>query len=150
MKEIKIIERPDLKSSLRHITETGITAVMWATWVYLLMPIANIILWIMGIRIFYVELVENSGFAKIMHMIYNMGWIVVVVFMSFWLWGYYNLKRYGKMQRRRALRPRHDEKILKDLGISPELHRLMRTQKEIDFQWRIDSINAAEEENRLS
>lgn len=148
MKEIKIIERPDLKSGLRNITEGSITTVMWAAWIYLLMPLINVILWILGVRIFYVELVEKSGFAKIIAMIYNMGWIVVVVFVSLWLWGYYNLKRYGKMQRRKELRPRQDEKILKELGISEELHQMMRTQKEVDFQWRINLINAAEEGNR--
>ncbi|MCE5312940.1 MAG: poly-beta-1,6-N-acetyl-D-glucosamine biosynthesis protein PgaD [Nitrospiraceae bacterium] len=139
-KEIKIIERPDLKSRFRNLTETGITAFMWAAWIYLLMPLANILLWIFGIRIFYIELIEKSGFSKIMDMIYNMGWIAVAVFLSFWLWGYYNLKRYGKMHRRRTLRPRHDEKMLNALGISPELHRMMRMQKEVVFEWRIESM----------
>ncbi|MBN2653863.1 MAG: poly-beta-1,6-N-acetyl-D-glucosamine biosynthesis protein PgaD [Nitrospirae bacterium] len=149
-KEIKIIERPDLKSGIRNVTETGITAFMWAAWIYLLMPVLNILLWIVGIRIFYIELIEKSGFARVLDMIYNIGWIAAVVFISFWLWGYYNLKRYGKLQRRKNLEHRCDQKILESLGISPELHQLMLTQKEIEFQWRIDSINAAEEETRLS
>lgn len=148
MKEIKLIERPDLKSGVRNITEAGITAFMWATWIYLLLPLINIILWILGIRIFYVELIEKAGFSRIVNMFYNIGWIAAAIFISFWLWGYYNLKRYGKLKRRKNIEDRNDQKLLAALGITPEQHQHMRTQKEVDFKWYIDSIDIQEGDNK--
>jgi len=54
MPEIKIIDKPKLKTFLRTITELTFTSVMWGFWIYLFLPLVNVVLWLFGIRYFYI------------------------------------------------------------------------------------------------
>jgi poly-beta-1,6-N-acetyl-D-glucosamine biosynthesis protein PgaD len=102
MKEIKIRDYPGLKSIPRKITEMGFTGVIWAVWAYLLLPVINLIMWILGLSFIHISVVEQVGYIEFIGLMSRMGWIVLTVFLVLRLWGYYNYYRFGKRSRRKS------------------------------------------------
>jgi len=100
MPEIEIIDNPKLKSFLRTVTEAGFTTLMWGGWIYLFLPLLNIILWYFGIRLFYLEVVQTAGYKEFFVLLGRVGWSILIIFAILRLWGFYNLRRFGKRNRR--------------------------------------------------
>lgn len=103
MPEIKIIDKPKLKSLLRNVTELSFTGIMWGLWLYLFLPLLNLVLWLLGIRYFYIEVIEKAGYKELINLLGRLGWIILVVFLILRLWGYYNYRRFGKRDKRKSL-----------------------------------------------
>ena len=95
MSEINIIDNPDLKSFFRNVSEWSFTVLMWGLWIYFFMPIISFILWLIGVRHFYVELIEKGGYLEFLDLIHRLGWTIIVVFAILRLWGYYNYIKFG-------------------------------------------------------
>ena len=131
MGEIEVFDNPRLKSFWRHLTEGGVTTLMWAGWVYLFLPLLNLILWFLGVRIFYAEVVQSTGYHEFLEMMTRVGWAVVVIFVVLRAWGYYNFYRFGRKNRRTQIGANHlKEKMAVFFKISPEGVNLMQTSKE--------------------
>lgn len=139
MAEIEIRDNPKLRSFLRNITESGFTGVMWGIWIYLLLPVINIILWLAGIRYFHITVVEQVGYQEFLDLVRKMGWIVLTIFLVLRLWGYYNYRKFGKKSRRRHNVPVTIEQLAAHYRISVDLVKIYQSKKEIDW-------NIAEEE----
>jgi poly-beta-1,6-N-acetyl-D-glucosamine biosynthesis protein PgaD len=106
-----IINDPELKTPLRRRTEWTVTFVAWAIWVYFVVPLATLILWIVGVRLIVLEqfmLDHMEGLATVM------GWYLVgaiAIGAAFWLWSRYNLWRFGGEDRRRHADPVTDDDL---------------------------------------
>ncbi|MEW6601588.1 MAG: poly-beta-1,6-N-acetyl-D-glucosamine biosynthesis protein PgaD [Nitrospirota bacterium] len=134
MPEIKIRDNPKLRSHLRNITELTFTGFVWGIWVYLLLPIVNIIMWIVGLRLIDQSVIEQLGYQEMLGLIGKMGWIVLIVFLILRLWGFYNYKRFGKRSRRKSSSPVTIGQLAAHFKFSPEQVELMRSQKEIVWE----------------
>ena len=111
MHEIKIIDNPDLKSFFRNMGEWSFTVIMWGLWVYLLLPLLNIIFWLLGVRHFYVEIIEKGGYLEFLNLVERMGWTILIVFVILRLWGFYNYKRFVGLNRRKFPLPTTIEQL---------------------------------------
>lgn len=134
MPEIEIRDNPKLRSFFRNITELTFTGFVWGIWAYLLLPLVNIIMWIVGLRIIERSVVEQLGYAEMLDLIGKMGWIVLVVFLILRLWGLYNYKRFGKRSRRKSSSPVTIEQLAAHFKIPAEQVVQMRSQKEIVWE----------------
>jgi len=133
MAEIEIRDNPKLRSFLRNIAESGFTGVMWGIWIYLLLPVINIILWLGGIRYFHITVIEQIGYQEFLDLVSKMGWIVLTIFLVMRLWGYYNYRNFGKKSRRRGNVPVTIEQLAAHYHISVDLVKIYQSKKEIDW-----------------
>lgn len=131
MPEIEIIDKPKLKSFLRKIAELSFTSLMWGVWLYLFLPLLNLILWLMGIRYFYIEVIELAGYKGLMNLLLKTGWVILGVFLILRLWGYYNYWRFGKKERRKSLPTGTSEKMAEYFQVSPEQIQDIQSSKEV-------------------
>jgi len=134
MAEIEIRDNPNLRSFLRNITEAGFTGIMWGLWIYMILPVINIVLWILGIRYFHISIIEQAGYKELLNLIGKMGWIVLTVFLILRLWGYYNYRRFGRKDRRRGKVPADVEQIAELYNMPAETVRDLQLRKEIVWQ----------------
>jgi len=139
MEHIEIIDNPEKKSFLRKGAEAAFTVLMWGIWSYLLLPILNLILWLIGIRIFYLELVAGSAYPEFLALARNAGWIVFTIFVILRCWGLYNYWKFGKVNRRTSVSSDFGERQLSEhFQVSSEIVRDLRTQKEVLWPVRGD------------
>ncbi len=131
MPEIEIRDNPKLKRFLRNITEVGFTGIMWGLWIYLFLPLMNIVLWLLGIRYFHIEVIEKVGYKELIGLLNNMGWTVLVLFLILRLWGYYNYIRFGKKDRRRRTPSLTTERLAEHFHIPIEEVKNLQSKKEI-------------------
>jgi len=131
MPEIEIRDNPKLRSFFRNITEVTFTGFVWGIWAYLLLPLVNIIMWIVGLRLIEKSVIEQLGYAEMLALISKMGWIVLIVFLILRLWGLYNYKRFGKRSRRKSSSPVTVEQLAAHFQVPAEQVEYMRSQKEI-------------------
>jgi poly-beta-1,6-N-acetyl-D-glucosamine biosynthesis protein PgaD len=131
MAELKIIDNPSLKSFFRNMGEWSFTMVMWGIWIYFFLPIINLILWLLGIRHFYLEIIQKSGYLDFLHLVERVGWIILIVFGILRLWGWYNYKKFGHLNRRKFPRSTTPEQLSKYFKIPVETIKTLQTQKEV-------------------
>jgi biofilm PGA synthesis protein PgaD len=131
MPEIEIIDKPKLKSFLRKIAELGFTSLMWGLWFYLFLPLLNLVLWVLGIRYFYIEVFELAGYKGLINLLLKAGWVILIVFLILRFWGFYNYWRFGKRERRKSLPSETFEKMSEYFQIPPEQIQHIQSSKEV-------------------
>ncbi len=104
---------------------------MWAFWLYLLLPLLNIVLWFLGIRYFYMEVLEKAGYRQLLGLLGKMGWAFIIVFAILRSWGYYNSRRFGKKDRRKDVSSATAERLSEFSHLSPEQIVTLQTTKEV-------------------
>jgi poly-beta-1,6-N-acetyl-D-glucosamine biosynthesis protein PgaD len=134
MPEIEIRDNPKLRSVLRNITEFSFTGFVWGLWVYLLLPLVNIVMWIVGLRFIDISVVEQLGHKEMIGLVSKMGWIVLTVFLILRLWGFYNFKKFGKISRRKSSPPATFEQLAEHFQIPIDQVKNMQLQKEIVWE----------------
>ena len=137
MPEIEIRDNPKLRSFIRNITETGFTGIIWGFWIYMLLPLLNIVLWILGIKYFHTSIIEQAGYKELFTLIGKMGWAVLVIFLVMRIWGYYNYVKFGKNSRRKGNTAPAAEQIMKEYHIPLEVIKDIQGKKEI--QWPLNA-----------
>jgi len=131
MSKVEIIDNPKLKSLFRNIGEWGFTTFMWAFWVYLFLPVLNLILWLFGAHFFFVEIVRKGGFSEMVDLVKKLGLAVAVVFVTLRLWGYYNYLKFGKKNRRVNSQDTRIEDLAQHFSLSAEDVHAIQNKKEI-------------------
>lgn len=131
MPEIEIIDNPKLKSFLRGTTEWSFTTLVWAFWLYLLLPILNIVLWVLGVRYAYVEVLKKGGYQQLLDLLEKMGWAILIVFIILRLWGYYNYRRFGGKARRKSVSSATNEQLSEFFHVPTERITDLQSKKEV-------------------
>jgi poly-beta-1,6-N-acetyl-D-glucosamine biosynthesis protein PgaD len=133
MPEIKIIHNAKLKSFPRNVSEWSFTMLIWALWLYLFLPLFNIILWLLGIHLFYEEVIEKAGYLQLLSLFTKMGWSILVVFAVLRLWGYYNYLRFRKKDRRKFVSSTTVEQLSVHFNLPPEQIIELQSKKEVTW-----------------
>jgi poly-beta-1,6-N-acetyl-D-glucosamine biosynthesis protein PgaD len=135
MPEIEIRDKPKLRSFSRNITEMTFTSFVWGIWLYLLLPVVNIIMWILGFKFIKISVIEQVGYKEFFDLMSKMGWTVLIVFLILRVWGYYNYHRFGKRGRRKESPPVTIEQLAEHYRIPVHEIMTMQGQKEIDWPY---------------
>lgn len=131
MPEIEIRDNPKLKSFLRNVGEWSFTTLMWALWLYLFLPLLNVILWFLGVRFFYVEVFEKAGYVQLLNLLNKIGWGILAVFAILRFWGYYNYIRFGRKERRKSTSSTTVGQLSESFNLPPEKILELQSQKEV-------------------
>lgn len=136
---IEIIDRPQLRSTLRNVGEWSFTTIMWVLWGYFFLPMINILLWLLGGGHIYAVIIHQAHYRDLLRMIQTTGWFAIAIFVVLRGWGYYNYRRYGKKERRRAVPPASVESLAAFFNLSEATTRRLQHQKEILWEDRYEN-----------
>jgi len=106
-----IINRPEAMSSLRQKTEISITTIGWIVWIFICRPLIIFLLWFIGLRIFFVQMVDLGGFVGLKQMWVGYAIIIIVVYIMTRGWILYNKLHYGKKNKRQKMQPTSGEEL---------------------------------------
>lgn len=73
----------------------AITGFFWFVWLYLLAPLASLLLWLVGIHFFAAEMFERGGYQALIHQLVNYGVASLAIFCVVVAWMIWNKRRYG-------------------------------------------------------
>ena len=97
-----IIERSDLQSPQQRTLYGVITAVFWAFWLYLWLPLLALFAWAVGLEQAYKYMVVLGGYEEVMRLLGVYFLVIVILGGTLTGWATYNIMRYGKRGRRGA------------------------------------------------
>ncbi len=130
----KIIDRPELKSPIRHILEGSITLALWAVWLYWVLPLITLILWLLGIKMFYMQIFSEDIFMALIRILKNGGAAILIILTLKLIWIYYNyhiiFKRKG--YRRKEFQAHPDKAASKFFEVDEELLEEVKSHKRIE------------------
>ncbi|MHB8714449.1 MAG: poly-beta-1,6-N-acetyl-D-glucosamine biosynthesis protein PgaD [Sulfuricaulis sp.] len=114
----------------RHATELLITMIFWGLWIYLITPLISLLLWFAGIYLFVNRMVTLGGYQAFAEQLVRYGSVVLGMWLALTLWVFWNLRRYGKRNRRIVLPPHvTDVQLAEAMHLSVDaISRLHRTR----------------------
>ena len=142
MSDIQIIDKPEAKSVTRKVSELTLTTAIWGLWLYLLLPVLNILLWIIGLSTMTTEILEKGGYLIFFELVQQMGLVILVTFTIMRLWGIYNYYRFGRRERRNHKTQDSIEKLSHFFQLTPAALVHLETRNEIIWPHQDDSENA--------
>ncbi len=95
-----IIDRPGLVTKLRRYSEWTYNLLAWAFWLFLLRPLAILVLWYLGMRVAYHQMVFLEGFDNPDFFGFGALAVVSILLVAF-VWNRYNFLRFRGVDRRR-------------------------------------------------
>lgn len=141
MSKIEIIDTPEVKTFWQHLTDLSFTALMWATWLYLFLPVINMLMWLLGFSYFYTELIENAGYRQMLNLFETTGWAIVLAFLLLRLWGLWNYMHYGRPSRDRrhhAVQSTTIDRMAEHYALSPKEIVALQRMKEVVWPMQKD------------
>jgi len=135
---IEIIDRPQLRSTLRNVGEWSFTTIMWVLWGYFFLPMINLLLWLLGGGHILAVIIYQAHYRDLIRMIQTTGWFALAIFVVLRGWGYYNYHRYGKRERRLSVPPASTEALAAFFNLSEAATIRIQHQKEIIWEDRYE------------
>jgi poly-beta-1,6-N-acetyl-D-glucosamine biosynthesis protein PgaD len=93
--------------SQRRPVPTGLlsvfTLLFWAVWVYLVLPLATAVMWVLGVRLFG-ERMEADGYEGLRHSLISYSGVLLVLVGLLAVWIAWNVFRYGGSSDRRTVK----------------------------------------------
>jgi len=119
--DLKIINRPELRTPLRKIIEGCVTILLWLIWIYFVIPAITVVLWVFGIRYFWLALFKGGGFSQLLLLVRSSGIVILIIFILDMTWVSYNFAFYKRFSRKKRYKPSLlDSNLAKVFGISRE------------------------------
>jgi len=91
-----IIDKPELKSPLRHLIEGSITLALWAIWIYWLIPLVTLFLWALGLKLFYQSVIVDVALFELIELLKSGGTVILIVIILNIIWIFYNYQMIFK------------------------------------------------------
>jgi biofilm PGA synthesis protein PgaD len=130
-----LIVHPENQSNVQRVTFGTLTAMIWAGWIYLWLPLVTTILWIIGIRWSYLQLFAQArGFDIKDILIAMLICIAAVIY-----WSSYNYLRFRGKDRRKGIPPVAREAVGAEFGVTdPAILSMLCREKRIEMQFDRD------------
>jgi len=139
-----IIERPDLQSRPQRMVSAALTAVFWALWLYLWLPVVALLGWAFGFSRFYDEMVRREGYKPLAELLGWYGLAIGLLAGSLVCWAIYNLLRFRGRERRTARPLVRVAQIAEDAGVDADTLLLWQRARVLsvmhDDDGRIESV----------
>jgi len=143
MQDIKIIDEPERRSLLRKAVEFFVTANFWAVLLYLLVPVFTLLLWLISVETGYDAFFFHEQATKgLIEILLEMGLVTGISFIVMRGWAYYNLKRFGKKDRRKhlVLGEKENQMLAEIHQVDPALLQQLQSEKEVVWTANIAEI----------
>lgn len=139
MSDIKLINKAEATSTSRKLTETGVTGFVWGLWFYMLLPVINVLLWVVGLATINRNFFANDGYLEFLKLVQEMGLVILIAFVIMRLWGFYNYYRFGRLVRRSHESSDSIAKLSNFYQMKPPVFIELGTRKEIIWPLKDDT-----------
>ncbi len=95
-----IVDRPNLLSATRRVSEAGIMIGGWMLWIFLLRPLVLTVVWAFSVQLVYVQMIQLEGI-KNLQLFAIHGSVILGIFLVFFAWNRYNFLRFSGKERRK-------------------------------------------------
>ncbi len=142
LKENLIIDQPSLQTLWQKYSYGFLTLVAWSLWLYLWLPLINLIAWLLGFKVFYQHMIVLGGYAGFLQLLGVYFVIILLIGMTLLSWALYNQIRFRGKDRRGAVPPARNEDVARFFGVSEEeLQAAQKTRRlVISFDEKNESI----------
>jgi biofilm PGA synthesis protein PgaD len=127
------INAPELLTGPERRRDTIFTAVMWAIYLYLWVPLASLFAWLLGFEFAYDIMIRSGGAQDLSGVLIIYGVIVLAIFAMVAFWSLGNLLRYGKLHRRHATGDLSPERMAEYFKIDPEAVEALRSTQSVSI-----------------
>lgn len=128
MKSPLIIEYPELQSPARKTLSSVITTMAWTLWLYLWLPLFSLIAWGAGIQLMIVEVFLPDRGEDMRELVRLISYVVLITLVVV-VWSQYNLRRYGRRNRRIHIPDVNKATLARYYEISPQMLENLRNQR---------------------
>lgn len=109
---IKVVNESLLKSRTLKIGEIIFTIILWAMFIYFLIPLINFVIWILSGKYLYINIFLEQHYIHIANTLTYGIIIIIIIFEIIASWSLYNYKRfYNKNRRKNQVKDLSPEKI---------------------------------------
>ena len=100
--ERRYSHRPDrVRGSLLWV----LTALFWGAWFYLVLPLLDVLLWALGVRLVLYQMVDLGGYESLVQSLLGYSVVLSSIVLLLLLWILWNVQRYGGEHDRRTVMP---------------------------------------------
>ena len=143
-----IINAPGLQTMRQRFASSFVTLIFWGVWIYLWLPLVSLLAWMVGIDLFYQQMIVQSGYQSVFELV---GWFaLVILFMAVTLlgWARYNQFLFRGKDRRKNVKAVEIVEIADRFQVNVfqlrEWRRSKRLTIHLNDHCRIDHIDKQE------
>lgn len=122
-------EAPDQLTRQERARDTIITAVLWAVYLYLWVPLVSLLAWALGFEFAYDVMVRAGGASDLLPILLDYLVVVSIIFSAFTLWSLSNRLRFKHLKRRGRRDPVPDEALADYFGVPVSQIATMRAKQ---------------------
>ena len=140
-----IINEPRLQTLRQRYAYSLVTFVFWVFWLYLWLPLVSLVAWLLGINLFYQEMIVQEGYLAFFELV---GWYAVTILIMAAVllgWAGYNLYRFRGKDRRKSAAGVDPADIARQFAVEVDQlnqwHRAKRLTIHHNEEGAIDRVN---------
>jgi biofilm PGA synthesis protein PgaD len=122
-------EAPQELTRQERARDAIITAVLWAVYLYLWVPLVSLLAWALGFEFAYDVMVRAGGARDLLPILLEYTVIVAIIFSAFTLWSLSNRLRFKHLNRRSRRDPVPDEALAEYFRIPMSQIATMRARQ---------------------
>jgi biofilm PGA synthesis protein PgaD len=122
---------PEEMTHRERARDTLITAVLWAVYLYLWVPLVSLLAWAMGFEFAYDVMVRSGGARDLLPILLEYLVVVSIIFSAFTIWSVSNRLRFRELKRRARRAPVRDEALSEYFQIPVSQIAAMRSRQVI-------------------
>jgi len=126
-----IIEQPNLQGLWQQYSYGICTFLAWGIWLYLWLPLINLVAWLFGAKLFYEQMILLGGYQGLLQDLGLYSLVIFIIGAVLILWARYNQYRFqGKEKRKRTPRYARMEEI-EFFEVEEDVLKMVQTSKRI-------------------
>ena len=115
-----IINQPGLQKLRQRFASSLLTFLFWVIWIYLWLPLFSLFAWLLGVDLFYDQMIVRSGYEALVDVIAWYLLVILIIAITLLGWAGYNLFRFRNKNRRRGSPQVGHSEIANHFGIDAE------------------------------
>jgi len=131
--DVQILDYPRLRGFIRNLTEWSFTLTFWAFWIYLLLPLINLLVWVLVGKTIFSTVIAQSGYLELLDIIRKWGIATLVTITFFTGWAYYNYWMFGKKNRRKLAIDCLEEELADFFHISTDTIKCIKSTRKMEI-----------------
>lgn len=125
------IDAPEQLTREERARDTLITAILWAVYLYLWVPLVSLLAWAMGFEFAYDVMVRAGGARDLLPILLEYLVVVSIIFSAFTIWSVSNRLRYKELNRRARRAPVRDDALAEYFQVPLSQIAAMRSRQVI-------------------
>jgi len=122
---------PEELTPQQRARDALITAILWAAYLYLWVPLVSLLAWAMGFEFAYDVMVRAGGASDLLPILLEYAVVVSVIFSAFTIWSVSNRLRFKHLSRRARRAPVSDQALAEYFRIPTSQIAAMRSRQVI-------------------